>query len=137
MGRARDGTSAFAHIIPSPEPQPHRLSRPHAPMRIPLLGPWHGRLAAHTDYSGDADAAPYHYVQHPFLFVHRLVCLNNCLNNLVTPFQFFRNEHLSGKQIALIDYSRLRRRNIDNNVPDSLTNSRAKRSVWTVANSDL
>ena len=69
--------------------------------------------------------------------VVRLVCLNNCLNNLATPFQFFRNDHLFGKQIALIDYSRLRRRNIDNNVPDSLTNSRAKRSVWTVANGDL
>ena len=69
--------------------------------------------------------------------VVRLVCLNNCLSNLATPFQFFRNDHLFGKQIALIDYSRLRRRNIDNNVPDSLTNSRAKRSVWTVANSDL
>ena len=38
--------------------------------------------------------------------VVRLVCLNNCLNNLVTPFQFFRHEHLSGKQIALIDYLR-------------------------------
>jgi hypothetical protein len=46
--------------------------------------------------------------------VVRLVCLNNCLNNLVIPFQFFRNEHLSGKQMALIDYLRLRRRNTDN-----------------------